>query len=66
MRVTMALGEERSFESYRNMFQAATPASTQQIMTKRIRVHQPTQARSIEEVPKVIATWKGLRIEYEE
>ena len=61
LRVIMALGEQRSFESYRNIFQAATPASTQQIMSKRIRVHQPSQAKTIEEVPKAIALWKGMR-----
>ena len=60
------LGEERSFEAYRNLFQAATPASIQQIMSKRIRVHQPVQAKTIEDVPKTISTWKGLRREFEE
>ena len=29
-------------------------------------MHQPTQAKTIEEVPKTISSWKGLRREFEE
>ena len=65
-RMVTSMGEAKVMETYRLMFEQATPASTNQIMRKRSRVMGPIGAKTWEDVPKQITAWKGIRREYEE
>ena len=60
-RMVTSMGEAQSMETHRLMFEQATPASTNQIMKKRAKVMAPIAARVVEDVPKQIAAWKGIR-----